>query len=359
MQQIGVRRKEVCYDSPRQRNGEQWQSRPARADIYTIGHSNAPVERVVALLREQRIDTLVDVRSIPASGHAPQFGQRAFTQTLAEAGIRYVFMGEWLGGRPRDPACYKDGILPRGSGKANYLQLVDYAKVAAQPWYRRAIRDLVHIARERRTAIMCSEEDPRHCHRLHLVTRTLAANGVAVYHIRHRGPLEVGLFDVAYLNTGMDEPLLDAGAPPMKLYTMGLAKKSIAQFFSLLERNGVERLIDIRLRPTGQLAGFTKRDDLAYLLPRLIHCEYHHAPSLAPSAEILAAYRKGGDWGRYVERFEALMDRRNIPFSLDRGAYEERVCCLLCSEATPARCYRRLVAERIARSWADTEVIHL
>jgi uncharacterized protein (DUF488 family) len=333
--------------------------RPVRADIYTIGHSNAPAERVVALLREQRIDTLVDVRSIPASGHAPQFGRRAFTQTLARVGIRYIFMGEWLGGRPRDPACYKDGILPRGSGKANYLQLVDYAKVAAQPWYRRAIRDLVHIARKRRTAIMCSEEDPRHCHRLHLIAQTLAAHGVAVYHIRHRGPLEVGIFDVVYLYEGVDEPLLDAGAPPMKLYTMGFTKKSAAQFFSLLESNGVGRLVDIRLRPYGQLAGFTKRDDLAYFLPNLIRCEYQHVPSLAPTAEILSAYRKDGDWERYVERFEALMDTRNIPFSLDRGAYEEKACCLLCSEATPEQCHRRLVAERIARSWADTEMIHL
>ena len=138
----------------------------APADIYTIGHSNAPAERVVALLREQQIDVLVDVRSIPASSHAPQFGRRAFARTLAEAGIRYLFMGEWLGGRPRDPACYKDGILPHG--KADYLHLVDYTKVAARPWYRRAVRDLMHIAREQRTAIMCSEEDPRHCHRLHL-----------------------------------------------------------------------------------------------------------------------------------------------------------------------------------------------
>ncbi len=329
----------------------------SRADIFTIGHGDAPAERVVALLREQRIDTLVDVRSIPASSHAPQFGRRAFAQTLAEAGIRYVFMGEWLGGRPRDPSCYKDGILPRG--KANYLQLVDYAKVAMQPWYRRAVRDLVHIARGRRTAIMCSEENPRRCHRLHLVSQTLTASGLAVYHVRHRGPLEVGLFDVAYLYEGIDDPLLDAGAPPMKLYTLGFTKKSAAQFFSLLESSGVGQLLDIRLRPNGQLAGFTKRDDLAYFLPKLVNCEYHHVPSLAPTAEILSAYRKDGDWQAYVERFDTLMDQRNIPFSLDRALYEEKVCCLLCSEAMPERCHRRLVAERIARSWADTDVIHL
>ncbi|MCA1668655.1 MAG: DUF488 domain-containing protein [Thermomicrobia bacterium] len=329
----------------------------SRSDIYTIGHSNAPAERVVALLRAQQIDVLVDVRSIPASRHAPEFNRRAFTQTLTEAGIRYLYMGEPLGGRPRDPACYKEGILPRGH--ADYLNLVDYAKVIARPWYQRAVRDLMHIGREWRTAIMCSEEDPRRCHRLHLIAQTLTASGITVYHIRHRGPLEVGLFDVAYLYEGVDDPLPDPGAPPMRLYTVGFTKKSAARFFSLLKENDVQRLIDIRLRPNGQLAGFTKRDDLAYFLPNLINCEYHHTPSLAPTGEILSTYRKNKDWNTYVQRFEALMDQRNMPFALDRAFYEEKACCLLCSEATPEQCHRRLVAERIARSWADTEVIHL
>jgi uncharacterized protein (DUF488 family) len=328
-----------------------------RAEIFTIGHSSAPAERVVALLREQHIDVLVDVRSVPASRHAPQFNRRAFTRTLAQKGIRYAYMGEWLGGRPRDPTCYKDGILPRG--KADYLNIVDYGKVAAQPWYQRAAHDLMHMAREQRTAIMCSEEDPRHCHRLHLIAQTLTASGIAVYHIRHRGPMEVGLFDVAYLYAEANDPLPDTGAPPVKLYTVGFTKKSAEQFFSLLKKNDVQRLIDIRLRPNGQLAGFTKRDDLAYFLPNLIGCEYHHTSSLAPTKEILSTYRKDGDWAQYVRRFEALMDQRNVPFALDRAFYEEKTCCLLCSEATPEQCHRRLVAERIARSWADTEVIHL
>ncbi|MHB8646211.1 MAG: DUF488 domain-containing protein, partial [Thermomicrobiales bacterium] len=308
-------------------------------------------------LRAQEIDVLVDVRSIPASSHAPQFTQRLFRRTLAEAGVRYLFMGEWLGGRPRDPECYKDGILPHG--KTNYLTIVDYTKVAARPRYQQAVRDLIHIGRTQRTAIMCSEEDPRRCHRLHLIARTLTASGIAVYHIRHRGPLEVGLFDVASVYEGTDVPLADPGAMPMKLYTVGFTKKSAEQFFSVLRENGVQRLVDIRLRPNGQLAGFTKRDDLAYFLPNLINCEYHHMSSLAPTKDILSTYRKDGDWMRYVQRFETLMDQRNVPFALDRAFFEEKACCLLCSEATPNQCHRRLVAERIARSWADTVVIHL
>lgn len=326
-------------------------------DIYTIGHSNASAERVVGLLHEHGIETLVDVRSVPRSSHVPHFTRMTFAKTLADAGIRYIWMGAALGGRPSDPACYKDGQRPRGH--ANYLQRVDYAKVATQPWYKRGIRDLIHLARQGRTAIMCSEEDPRRCHRLHLVTQSLTAAGLPVFHIRHRGPLEVGLFDVARICEGDSGPVMDEEGTVMHLYTIGFAQKSAERFFTLLREHGVQRLVDIRLRPNGQLAGFTKQADLAYFLANLIGCEYYHRPDLAPTAEILSTYRKDHDWERYVARFEELMDRRNIPFALDRAFFEERPCCLLCSEPTPDQCHRRLVAERIARSWADTSVVHL
>jgi len=145
----------------------------------------------------------------------------------------------------------------------------------------------------------------------------------------------------------------------MKLYTIGFTKKSAEEFFTLLQRNGVERVLDIRLHPDGQLAGFAKKDDLPYFLARLAQCEYRHLTVLAPTDEILSAYRKDRDWGKYAERFERLLDERNIPDSLDRRLFEEKVCCLLCSEATPEKCHRRLVAERLARHWPGVEVIHL
>lgn len=145
----------------------------------------------------------------------------------------------------------------------------------------------------------------------------------------------------------------------MKLYTIGFTKKSAERFFTLLRENGVERVLDIRLRPDGQLAGFAKQGDLAYFLSRLVNCEYCHLPILAPTDEIIDDYRRDGDWNRYVRRFEALMDERSVPDSLERRLFEERVCCLLCSEATPDKCHRRLVAERLAREWPGTEVVHL
>ena len=145
----------------------------------------------------------------------------------------------------------------------------------------------------------------------------------------------------------------------MRLYTIGFAKKNAERFFDLLKLNNVERLIDIRLNPKGQLAGFTKQDDLPYFLLHLIRCEYHYLKILAPSKEILANYRKDKNWDMYALEFEKLMDERKIPYSLDRSFFEDKSCCLLCSEPTPDKCHRRLVSERLARHWNKLEVVHI
>lgn len=145
----------------------------------------------------------------------------------------------------------------------------------------------------------------------------------------------------------------------MRLYTIGFTKKSAERFFTLLREHGVERLVDIRLHPGGQLAGFTKQNDFSYFLTHLADCEYHHFPMLAPNDTVLSGYRKDHDWSRYVTGFEALMDEREIPSSLDRQFFAEKTCCLLCSEATPEQCHRRLVAERLTRAWPGTEIVHI
>lgn len=146
----------------------------------------------------------------------------------------------------------------------------------------------------------------------------------------------------------------------MRLYTIGFTQKRAATFFGLLREHGVRRLVDIRLKPEGQLAGFAKKDDLPYFLRELAAgCEYVHRPDLAPTADILKGYRGDGDWPRYVERFEQLMDARGIPAALDPADFEAAPSCLLCSEATPEQCHRRLVAERLALHWPHVEIIHL
>jgi uncharacterized protein (DUF488 family) len=145
----------------------------------------------------------------------------------------------------------------------------------------------------------------------------------------------------------------------MRLYTIGFTQKTAQRFFGLLAEHGVERVVDIRLKPSGQLSGFAKQSDLAWFLDRLNGAAYIHLPELAPSAEIRDTYRKDHDWETYVPRFEALMDARGIPDVLDSAVFAESVSCLLCSEPTPERCHRRLVAERLARVWPDVTVIHL
>jgi len=167
-------------------------SRPHPAStVYTVGHGNAPIEEILRLLAALQIGRLVDVRSVPFSRWTPQFNRDALEQTLAEGEPRYVFAGDYLGGRPTDPTCYLAGVLPEG--EADYLSLVDYAEVARRPWYQRGLARLIELAAERPTAIMCSEEDPLRCHRHHLIAQSLLERGIDVRHIRRGGELEVAL----------------------------------------------------------------------------------------------------------------------------------------------------------------------
>lgn len=144
----------------------------------------------------------------------------------------------------------------------------------------------------------------------------------------------------------------------MKLFTIGFTKKSAETFFTTLHEAGVKRLIDVRLNNVSQLAGFSKRDDLAYFARVICGIEYLHEPQLAPTQEILNAFKKNrGAWEDYERDFLALMAERRIesgfrPDQLDRA-------CLLCSEETPEHCHRRLVAEYLRDKWPDLEIRHL
>ncbi len=144
----------------------------------------------------------------------------------------------------------------------------------------------------------------------------------------------------------------------MEIYTIGFTQKSAETFFTLLAENQITLLADIRLRPGGQLSGFSKGSDLAYFLDRLCGCAYQHMPLLAPTKDILDGYRKDGDWTRYERRFRLLLDERRVPDALDKALFEANRACLLCSEATPEQCHRRLVAERLAKAW-QAQVVHL
>lgn len=145
----------------------------------------------------------------------------------------------------------------------------------------------------------------------------------------------------------------------MEIYTIGFTQKSAARFFGLLKQHEIRRLVDVRLNNVSQLAGFSKRDDLAYFLQELTGAEYRHEPLLAPTQEMLDDLKKRrGSWADYEQRFLALMRDRQIEHELDRALFEERTV-LLCSEATPERCHRRLVVEYLDARWGDVRAVHL
>lgn len=144
----------------------------------------------------------------------------------------------------------------------------------------------------------------------------------------------------------------------VKLFTIGFTKKSAEVFFGLLKEAGVRQVVDIRLNNVSQLAGFAKRDDLRYFLKALCDIDYIHMPQLAPTKEILEAYKKSDkDWELYRRRFLDLMARRQMETVLTRDFLHR--ACLLCSESSPERCHRRLAAEYLQEKWPAVEVIHL
>ena len=143
-----------------------------------------------------------------------------------------------------------------------------------------------------------------------------------------------------------------------KLFTIGFTKKNAETFFEKLKKFGIERIIDVRLNNVSQLAGFTKRDDLIYFLKTLCNCNYIHEPLLAPTKEILDAYKKKGiTWPDYEKRFKDLLTSRKAETL--QNPSNLNMACLLCSEPTPEMCHRRLVAEFFQKTFGDIEIIHI
>lgn len=143
------------------------------------------------------------------------------------------------------------------------------------------------------------------------------------------------------------------------IYTVGHTKKSLERFIGLLQDADVDGVIDIRLRNTSQLTGFAKRDDLAFLLREGFDIEYEHRPELAPTPEILDAYKGDGDWSAYERDFLHLLAERDATAIGREILARYRHPCLLCAEPVPDYCHRRLVAEWWAEDLADVEVSHL
>ena len=139
--------------------------------IYTIGYGSRSIAEFVEVLQQSEIAYLIDVRSIPYSRYKPEFSKKPLANEMEQHGIRYVYMGDLLGGKPDDETCYVNGM-------------VDYKKVQNAEFYQRGIERL-HIAfsQQQRVALMCSEEKPEHCHRCKLIGVTLTTEDLPVIHI--------------------------------------------------------------------------------------------------------------------------------------------------------------------------------
>ena len=145
----------------------------------------------------------------------------------------------------------------------------------------------------------------------------------------------------------------------MEIYSIGFTQKSAGQFFGTLKAHRIERLLDVRLNNTSQLAGFAKQADLAYFLREICGAEYEHEPLLAPTQEMLDAYKKRkGDWGVYEAEFLTLMRERKVELALSRESFQKKTV-LLCSELTAENCHRRLVLEYLQQRWEGISIHHL
>ncbi|MDB9427953.1 DUF488 domain-containing protein [Microcystis aeruginosa] len=144
----------------------------------------------------------------------------------------------------------------------------------------------------------------------------------------------------------------------INLFTIGFTQKTAQKFFDDLQKAGVKRVIDTRLNNVSQLAGFSKKADLEYFLKVIGGIEYVHVLDLAPTQDILDEYKKKKvDWTIYEQKFRQLISSRRIETKVSPDVINN--ACLLCSEAKPHNCHRRLVAEYLKEKWGNINICHL
>jgi len=177
-------------------------------DFYSIGHSNIPAERFIALLRAAGVNGIADVRSTPASRFCPWFSAKNLSSLLERNGIDYSSYGDALGGRPKTPDLYCDGIA-------------DYEAMARRGEFEAGLERLVGAAKAR-ICLMCAEREPLDCHRCLLVARALAARGFAVGHILHDGTVEP--------HAATERRLLELAGDEGDLFATGLRERIAAAY---------------------------------------------------------------------------------------------------------------------------------
>lgn len=194
-------------------------------EVLTIGHSTLSYERFLDLLRRSEVTAIADVRTAPYSRHSAHFAKETLREELRRVGIAYVFLGEELGGRPKDKRLFRNGVA-------------DYEKMAQAAPFAKGLERVIEGAKNYRIALMCSEHDPLDCHRCLLVGRALHERGVAVRHI---------LSDGTHVNHEQIE-----------LRLMGLSGRTDAELF---DSNDQRRASAYRYRALR--VAYTDNDDIA------------------------------------------------------------------------------------------------
>jgi uncharacterized protein (DUF488 family) len=167
--------------------------------LFTIGHSNHELARLIELLQAAGVTAVADVRSQPFSQRLPQFNRPELARGLEDHGIAYAFFGDSLGGRPRSPSLYD------ADGRVNY------ERMRTTTPFRNGLDQLIAALDEHRVALLCSEEDPLDCHRGLMITPALAERGFTPLHLRKDGSAETTLEMEQRLldETGVGKDILD------------------------------------------------------------------------------------------------------------------------------------------------------
>lgn len=196
-------------------------------NLLTIGHSNLPADQFLAQLKAHGVTAVADVRSVPFSRRFPWFSSRTLAERLQSKGIDYVMVGDALGGRPGNPALYRDGIA-------------DYEAMAGTSEFRAGIERVVTEMGRHRLCLMCSEREPLDCHRCLLVSRAMARRGFAIGHILGDGSVEP--------HAAAEERLLAGLRPGAGADLFGDRESRLAEAYRHRARKIAARLSD-RVRP--------------------------------------------------------------------------------------------------------------
>jgi uncharacterized protein (DUF488 family) len=166
--------------------------------VYTIGYGARTIESFLDLLAAYEIGYLIDIRSAPYSRYKPEFSREALERELRRRGVRYVYLGQQLGGRPDDPDCYQED-----SGDGEGGRKVDYEKVKQKDFYQQGLgRVKSAFDQGLRVVLMCSEGKPENCHRSKLIGASLTAMGIPVAHIDEDDELQTQAAVITRLTAG-------------------------------------------------------------------------------------------------------------------------------------------------------------